>query len=276
MKPGSIIQMDWHSSRDGSEVFRAILQPNTYKRNQFGFLERPNLPPSIEEVSFKIFVCGKSKTGKTSTIARLAGVDQKLANQDTTGINVTVVYWPVKLISTSKVLLFRLEFWDASELSLKKFKYILSSCIEEVKAVLFLFSFGDRTSFEELPNQMAQILPADKSCCPMVIGTRCDSHTVTDVTSREVREFEQRWNIPVIRIKNILPESHSTAIQKTEFSETEMTLNIICEQLCFHHKSQRDTSLIWSLFIFNWTAFLDRSWDGRWGGRSTGQAIYQR
>lgn len=57
----------------------------------------------------------------------LSNKKKKLNNSTSVpGINVTVVYWPVKLISTSKVLLFRLEFWDASELSLKKFKYILS------------------------------------------------------------------------------------------------------------------------------------------------------
>ena len=40
-----------------------------------GLIETPNLPPkvNIEEVSYKIFLLGKSGVGKTSLVSKLVG-----------------------------------------------------------------------------------------------------------------------------------------------------------------------------------------------------------
>jgi GTPase SAR1 family protein len=89
-----------------------------------GLLEKPNLPQSVEELSFKIFVSGKAGIGKTTTIARLAGtVCPSSAYVETVGIRETNVYWPTKI--RDKIVLFKLQLWDAGENSIKKYSHIL-------------------------------------------------------------------------------------------------------------------------------------------------------
>lgn len=42
-----------------------------------------------------------------------------------TGIQTQVVFWPAKLVDTGKIIMFRLQFWDAGDAALKKFDHIL-------------------------------------------------------------------------------------------------------------------------------------------------------
>jgi len=88
-----------------------------------GILEKPSLPSSIEEVTYKIFTIGRSGVGKTTVIARLAGILGSNNYTETNGIRKTNVYWPVKI--WDKVVLFKLQFWDTSESSIKKYNHIL-------------------------------------------------------------------------------------------------------------------------------------------------------
>lgn len=47
------------------------------------------------------------------------------------------------------------------------------ACKEEADAALFLFSFTDRASFEELPALMDRVLgPGDRDIVRMVVGTK--------------------------------------------------------------------------------------------------------
>lgn len=88
-----------------------------------GLLERPILP-NIEEVSYKLFFVGKSGAGKSSTIARLAGIvnfDGEYV--ETRGIRKSNIYWPVKV--WDRIILFRLQCWDAGDRDIKKFGHIL-------------------------------------------------------------------------------------------------------------------------------------------------------
>lgn len=41
------------------------------------------------------------------------------------GIQTTVVFWPAKLQTSDRVVMFRFEFWDCGESALKKFDHIL-------------------------------------------------------------------------------------------------------------------------------------------------------
>lgn len=88
-----------------------------------GILERPSLPTSIEEVTYKIFMIGRSGVGKTSVVGKLAGTLESNNYTETNGIRKTNVFWPVKI--WDKVVLFKLQFWDTSESSIKKYNHIL-------------------------------------------------------------------------------------------------------------------------------------------------------
>lgn len=102
--------------------------------NLLGLLERPILP-NIEEVSYKLFFVGKSGVGKSSIIAKLAGIVNNGGEYiETRGIRKTNIYWPVKV--WDRIILFRLQCWDAGDKDLKKFEYILS-----VMYILFLNNF---------------------------------------------------------------------------------------------------------------------------------------
>ncbi|XP_073875192.1 ciliogenesis and planar polarity effector 2 isoform X8 [Macaca fascicularis] len=159
--PGSVVVPNWHESAEGKEYLACILRKN--RRRVFGLLERPVLPPpvSIDTASYKIFVSGKSGVGKTALVAKLAGLEVPVVHHETTGIQTTVVFWPAKLQASGRVVMFRFEFWDCGESALKKFDHMLPACMENTDAFLFLFSFTDRASFEDLPGQLTRIAGLD-------------------------------------------------------------------------------------------------------------------
>ena len=52
-----------------------------------GFLERPSLPPNLipDVVSYKVILRGKAGVGKTSTIAKLVGLQVPTSHSETPG-----------------------------------------------------------------------------------------------------------------------------------------------------------------------------------------------
>ncbi|XP_035163761.2 ciliogenesis and planar polarity effector 2 isoform X2 [Callithrix jacchus] len=170
-----------------------------------GLLERPVLPPpvSIDTASYKIFVSGKSGVGKTALVAKLAGLEVPVLHHETPGIQTTVVFWPAKLQASDRVVMFRFEFWDCGESALKKFDHMLPACKENTDAFLFLFSFTDRASFEDLPGQLARIAGEAPGVIRMVIGSKFDQYMHTDVPERDLIAFRQAWELPLLRVKSV-------------------------------------------------------------------------
>ncbi|CAH3028022.1 unnamed protein product [Porites evermanni] len=179
---GSIIQFKWQETAEGREFLGGILHRN--RRKMFGVLETPSLPPqlNIETVSYKIILTGKPAVGKTSTVAKLLGQEIPRIHVETPGIQTSVVYWPAKLKESQKVVMFKLQFWDCGEHAVRKYDHILPALKEKADAALFLFSFTDRGSFDDLPNQRL---------------------LAVDFTEQEIREFEDQWQVPVLRIANV-------------------------------------------------------------------------
>uniref|UniRef100_A0A3Q4B8R7 Ciliogenesis and planar polarity effector 2 n=1 Tax=Mola mola TaxID=94237 RepID=A0A3Q4B8R7_MOLML len=199
--PGSILVADWHRSKDSKEYFSKILHKK--RRKRFGLLESPVMPPhiAVDTVHYKIFISGKSGVGKTALVAHLAGLDIPNMHYETTGIETTVVYWPVKLRESGKVLFFRLQLWDCGENALRRFGHLFPSCQEQVDAVLFLFSFTDRTSFDDLSNQFTKWTGTSMGRgVKMVVGTKFDLYMHCDVSERDVRHFQEMWSLPVLRM----------------------------------------------------------------------------
>ncbi|KAJ8360748.1 hypothetical protein SKAU_G00172730 [Synaphobranchus kaupii] len=179
---GSIILTDWYRSADSKEYFSRI--KNKKQRRLFGLLEAPVLPPhlSVNTVRYKVFISGKSGVGKTALAARLAGLDIPNMYYETTGIETTVVCGTVG----------RAPCADSD--------HLLPSCKEQVDAILFLFSFTDRASFEDLSNQIARGSEHSDSVVKLVVGTKFDLFMHTDVTDQDVRKFQEVWGLPVFRI----------------------------------------------------------------------------
>ncbi|XP_006642172.2 ciliogenesis and planar polarity effector 2 isoform X1 [Lepisosteus oculatus] len=198
--PGSLVVLDWHRCADSKEHFSRIQRRNVRKR--FGLLEAPVLRPLLaaDTVSYKIFLSGKSGVGKTALAARLAGLPVPSMHHETTGVQTTVVFWPVKLRENGRVLFFRLQLWDCGENTLRRFDHLLPACTEQADAVLLLFSFTDRTSFDDLSSHLTRSSSPSASTVRLVVGTKFDLFMHTDVTERELREFQQAWGVPVFRV----------------------------------------------------------------------------
>lgn len=119
------------------------------------------------------------------------------------GIQTTVVFWPAKLQASNRVVMFRFEFWDCGESALKKFDHMLPACKEKTDAFLFLFSFTDRASFEDLPGQLAHVAGEAPGVVRMVIGSKFDQYMHTDVPERDLTAFRQAWELPLLRVKSV-------------------------------------------------------------------------
>ncbi|XP_029907593.1 ciliogenesis and planar polarity effector 2 [Myripristis murdjan] len=198
-QPGAAVVADWHRDADSREFFSRILHKK--RRRKFSLLESPVMPPhlAVDTVHYKVFISGKSGVGKTALAARLAGRSIPSMHYETTGIETTVVYWPVKLRESGRVLFFRLQLWDCGENALRRFDHLLPSCKEQLDAVLFLFSFTDRTSFDDLSNQIAKWSGPSDRLVKLVVGTKYDLFMHSDVTEREVTRFQEEWGSPVLR-----------------------------------------------------------------------------
>ncbi|XP_075462070.1 ciliogenesis and planar polarity effector 2 [Ascaphus truei] len=202
-KPESWMVPDWHQSSEGKEYLGCILRRK--KRKFFGQIERPVLSPQLpaDIASYKIFVCGKSGVGKTALVAKLAGLEVPSMHHETTGIQTTCVYWPVRPRDSDRPVIFRFQFWDCGEPALKKFDHVLPDCKEKADAVLFLFSFTDRSSFEDVPALMSRTLGQDEDLARIVVGTKLDQYMHADVTEQDLLEFQRTWRLPVMRVRNV-------------------------------------------------------------------------
>ncbi|XP_037107594.1 ciliogenesis and planar polarity effector 2 isoform X2 [Syngnathus acus] len=199
-KSGSVVVADWHRCKDSKEYFSKILYKK--KRKHFGLLESPVMPPHIpvDTVHYKVVLSGKSGVGKSTLAARLAGQTIPSMHYETTGIETTVVYWPVKLKESGRVLFFRFQLWDCGENALRRFDHLLPSCKEKVDAVLFLFSFTDRTSFDDLANQITKWKESSGGpAVTLVVGTKFDLFMHCDVSEKDVRNFQETWQLAVLR-----------------------------------------------------------------------------
>ncbi|XP_050838490.1 ciliogenesis and planar polarity effector 2 isoform X2 [Serinus canaria] len=140
-----------------------------------GLLERPALPPAlaVPTVTYKLFLAGRSGVGKTALVAWLGGTPAPAAHHETLGIEATTLFWPAKPRGSGRPVLFQLHLWDCGDGALRKFEHLLPACKEEADAALFLFSFTDRASFEELPALMGRVLgPGDRHLVRVVVGTK--------------------------------------------------------------------------------------------------------
>lgn len=230
LAPGSLLDMEWlKGSPEGREMISSVLERNQLKRKTFGLLEKPVISQHVTadtEVKYKLFFVGKSGVGKTSTVAKLSGNSLPSMHSETPGIQTTTIYWPGKIKQLNRSVIFQLQLWDAGETALKKFDHILSACTNKTDAIIFLFSFVDKSSFEEVSHQITRYSGPKDNTCKLVIGTKFDQYAHSEITQRDIRDFEQNWKIPILKIRNI-PESEA----RSDFNDVAQVLNILCEHL---------------------------------------------
>ncbi|KAJ7394455.1 rheb-like protein [Desmophyllum pertusum] len=222
MPRGSIFHFNWQETAEGREFLGGILHRN--RRKTFGLLEAPSLPPQL-------------------SIETLLGQEIPSFHVETPGIQTSVVYWPAKvtveqtnnhvvcvfifsivcgtqncgipqvlketalLKENQKVVMFKLQFWDCGEHAIRKYDHLLPALKEKADAALFLFSFTDRGSFDDLPNQINRVLDQEDKILQIAVATRYPFILITvklsDFTEQEIREFEEQWQVPVLRIANV-------------------------------------------------------------------------
>jgi len=222
---GNVVKLDWQSTAEGETIMQHFYNPQTNGRKFFGLLERPILP-NIEEVSYKLFFVGKSGAGKSSTIARLAGIlnlDEEYV--ETRGIRKSNIYWPVKV--WDRIILFRLQCWDAGDRDIKKFGHILPVCKEEADAIVFVFSFADPSGLTNISTNLPVYMNDKSKPAPIVIGTKyCAGDFTAKVTIDDIDEFEKTQKITILKINKT---DGKYDVKENEI--TAYTLNVICEQL---------------------------------------------
>ncbi|XP_042234073.1 ciliogenesis and planar polarity effector 2-like [Homarus americanus] len=208
-----------------------LLVPGTNKRKLFGILEKPNLPPSAPSVTYKIFMFGKASSGKTWTMNRLSGQELPCQHIETVGIQCSNVYWPMKI--GNRLILFRLEIWDAGDSSVKRYNHVLPACREGVDAVLLCFSTTERESWIELPRLLSTATQPTDRAAVIAVATRYDQFSHREVTEAEMESFEATHGIPILKLGNTADD------YSDELTHTAPILNFLCKRLW-----QRDQELL--------------------------------
>lgn len=208
-----------------------LLVPGTKKRKLFGLLEKPNLPPAAPNVTYKLFMFGKASSGKTWTMNRFSGQELPTHHTETVGIQCSNVYWPMKI--GNRLILFRLEIWDAGESSVKRYNHVLPACREGVDAVLLCFSVTDREGWLELPRLLTTATTPTDRAALIVIATRCDQYANREVSEGELDSFEATHGVPIIKLGGASED------QSDEITHTAPILNFLCKRLW-----QRDQELL--------------------------------
>lgn len=224
MGAGSMIHMDWQSTAEGETILQNFYNPHSSGRKLFGLLEKPTIPINIEEVSYKIFFLGKSGIGKSFIISRFAGINSPSSYFETAGIQKTDILWPVKM--WEKTILFKLQCWDVGENSLKKYCHILPSCKNRADGIVFVFSFMDRSSFNDMIPTIEKMTKGDPNHPAItIIGTRYNLSVNMEVTLAETRELELKLRVTVLKLNTTAPG------ERHEVHKVAPLLNALCEQL---------------------------------------------
>lgn len=228
LSPGSLLSQEWYSSTTGKAVLSSLMTRNLLKRKPFGILDKPVLPSNItaDEVKYKILLVGKSGIGKTSTIAKLSGNEIPVTHSETPGIHITTTQWPGMVKQMNKIVMFHLQFWDVGDGAMKKYEHIKTTWENQADCVIFLFSFVDRGSFEEISQHITRMTKPKNNFTKLVIGTKFDQHAYSEITQRDIRDFEHTWKVPILKIRNV-PDTET----KNDINEISQILTTICEHL---------------------------------------------
>jgi hypothetical protein len=104
--------------------------------------------------------------------------------------------------------------------------------------------------------------------------TRFDLHARSEITLRDIRDFEALYHLPILRIKNI-PLYHPSE-NRSEISEVAPILNMICEclwqrdlmlagKLTNMDEEGQQLSYVWrpsnSVFYLDQISYVNLSWD---------------
>lgn len=120
----TLIDFDWIESDNGKQILNGIKHNDRIRR--FGLLERPQLSHPYEIMDYKIMLMGKSNAGKTTFIESIFESKQNLNYiGETPGIHVNNLYWPVKIKSVDRFLMFKLSIWDVGKVCSMKYDYIM-------------------------------------------------------------------------------------------------------------------------------------------------------
>jgi len=156
------------------------------------------------------------------------------------GVRTTQVYWPARV--AGKLLLFRLQLWDAGDAAVRKYGHVYPVCREGASGVLLVFSYTDRASWEELPGLIQRTVMQDPGVLPVIVGNKFGNPADNEVSQSEVSEAEASWSIPIVRIRH---QSQNPA--PGALPEVAAALNTICEQLYLakhRHKLTVEPALI--------------------------------
>lgn len=196
----SFLSADWQVQKDARDYLAPLFRsPPLMSRQTFGLLQRPTYShkQQMDTYSFKVFVCGKSASGKTATVAKLCGHDLPEGYVETPGLQANIGYWPAYISAEKQPVLFRIAFFDAGDAVCRKYDHIQTAGMEGASVVLVVFSLTDRSSFEDAQKRLHE---KSQSHACVLVATHADSKGQHQVSEDEIRDAS--GGCPYVLISN--------------------------------------------------------------------------
>jgi hypothetical protein len=197
-----VIDKDWHFSKERGGGRDYITRLFPHGSRVLGVLDRAPLPGD-QPVSdpYKVVVLGRTGTGKSTTVANMAGQVMPLSHVETGGCCVRRVVWPVRLQANGKVKVMVLDVHDLGAAFGKRFSYLQEAAMEGAHAVMYFFSHTDRASYDDLPALLKAHSELD--VVSMIVGTRSDQPEKSQVTRNEMIRLAKEADAHAYSITNV-------------------------------------------------------------------------
>eukprot|EP00743_Colponemidia_sp_Colp-15_P011500 GILK01012850.1.p1 GENE.GILK01012850.1~~GILK01012850.1.p1 ORF type:complete len:277 (-),score=34.14 GILK01012850.1:96-890(-) len=188
------VDSEWLDSPEAQEILSKITNREfSFTRYLEGFDSSTFTTKDI-----KVAVLGNPGSGKTCTIHNACGMDIPSTYNETLGLEVQTIFWPLRLLSGKRYLI-RFEFWEVG--GKRKFDHINQEAIDKADSLLYVLSIAEKADLSAIASQLSAYKSA--SLHTIMAATKTDVFYQAHVLPADLTEWNKTTEITVCTLSNL-------------------------------------------------------------------------